>query len=149
MENRYIGHSKTVLALLGAAVVIYSGLTAVFGEKAVTTVHAQSDQFVARRVDQMEQRFYSLESRLSRLEQDSRRIDATPGRTIDTSATELEFLRTQVNGLRTRVGEVECGLLQIDERTLTVAARAARARGQESERCRLNTARPVQLSARP
>lgn len=103
---------------------------------------AQNDMFLSRRIDQVEQRFYSLESRLNRLE--SVRPAVSSPTIADTNNIELQFLRTQLDGLRTRVGELECGVLRLDERT-TVPAR----RMKSSEPCRRDPAAVVQLSARP
>src|SRR5207253_388971 len=99
------------------------------------TVSAQQDLFVARRIDQIEQRLNTLASRVNRFESDSRMSSITP-RPANNNETELRLLQSQVDGFRLRLGEVECGLLRVDERTLTVAAKAARKRGAESEICR-------------
>ena len=141
---------KMILAFAGAAMLIYVSLTALLGERAVPTAYAQQDQFLARRIDQLEQRFISIESRLNRLESDSRRVSLTPSITR-TDDTELNFLRLQVDSFRLRIGEVECGLLRLDERTLTPAARTARSKAgaSDSDKCRVNFGAPVQLSARP
>lgn len=137
-------------AIVGVTVCIYSGGLAIFGERAVPTAYAQQDPFLSRRIDQMEQRFYSIENRLNRIEQDSMRTTITP-RIINNNDTEIQFLRTQVDSLRLRLGETECGLLRIDERTLTPAARLARSKAgaRESDKCRLDIGAPIQLSARP
>src|SRR5882724_9141381 len=65
-------------AVAGLAMLIYNGLTAIFGERAVPTVSAQQDLFVARRIDQIEQRLNTLESRVNRFESDSRMSSITP-----------------------------------------------------------------------
>lgn len=142
---------KTILASAGTAVLIYSGLLAIFGERAVPTVFAQQqDPFLSRRIDGLEQRFYSIESRLNRIEQQSRPVGIAP-RITDTSEAAIQFLRSQLDSMRLRVGEVECGLLRVDERTLTAAARAARNKlgSRDSDKCRVDTGTPIQLSARP
>lgn len=137
------------LALAGASMLVYGGFSGLFGERAVPTVSAQSDQFLSRRVDQIENRFYALESRLNRLETQSRPMIAAP-RVTDNRNTEIEFLRTQVDSLRTRLGEVECGILRLDERTLTPAARTARNRAATSpDPCRRDPAAAIRLSVRP
>jgi hypothetical protein len=141
---------RTVLAVAGLAMLAYSLLAGVFGERATPTASAQSDMYLSRRIDQVEQRFYGIESRLSRLEM-PRPTTVTPPLVSSTNETELEFLRSQVNSLRTRLGEAECALLRLDERTLTAAARAARARvgPRDSDKCRQDLTAPIQLSARP
>ena len=137
---------KMVLAVVGLGAIAYFAMVGIFGER---TVSAQSDILLSRRIDQVEQRFYTLESRMSRIEQEARRPAVTSPTIIDNSAVEIQYLRTQIESLRARLGEVECGLLKIDERTLTAAARAARTRSGDPEPCRRDPNTPVQLSARP
>lgn len=138
---------KLTLAMIGtvAAVSWVAGFLLSGGPAIVS---AQNDPFLSRRIDQIEQRFLMLESRLNRIEQESRRVTIAPG-TSPGNQADADFLRTQIAAFRTRLGEAECGLLRLDERTLTVAARAARRKGQESETCRLNVFAPISLSARP
>ncbi|SRR5258706_1418266 len=140
-----------IFAVSGAAVLLYSGLLTFFGERVVPTAFAQQDLFLSRRIDQIEQRFYTLESRMNRIEQDSRRPSVGEPRITDSNAVEIQFLRTQLDSMRIRLGEAECGLLHIDERTLTPAARQARKKSVSAgtDNCRLDAGSPVQLSARP
>ena len=140
---------KTVLAVVGAAVVVYFGFVGLFGERAVS---AQSgDPFLSRRVDQLEQRFYQLESKIDRVEQESRRPAVASPSITGGNDTEIRLLRSELDGMRLRLGEAECGLLKVDERTLTPAARAARKKALVggTENCRVNAAAAVELSARP
>lgn len=124
-------------------------LYAVFAGRSVPTASAQNDMYLSRRIDQVEQRFYSLESRLNRLETSSSPSIMSP-QVRGTNDVELQFLRTQIDGLRTRVGELECGLLRVDERTLPAASRTARRQlSRNAEPCRQDPARSVELSARP
>lgn len=138
-------------ALLGGGFVVYGGIVTLFGERAVPKALAQSDAYLSRRIDQVEQRFYSIESRLTRLEQQTRPATVTPPMVNSTNETEMQFLRSQVDSLRTRLGETECALLRIDERTLTATARAARTKAgpKESDKCRQDLVAPISLSARP
>jgi hypothetical protein len=122
-----------------------------------TPVSAQTDAMLDRRISQVEQRFYYIESRLNNLESQSRYPGIVPGSTsanqnqISQLRTEVDTLRTQIDSLRSRVGEVECGLLKVDERTLTLAARQSRRQSAagSSEPCRADTSTPIKLSARP
>ena len=140
---------KATLAVVGGAVLTYSGFIVLFGERAVPTAYAQSDAFLSRRIDAIENRFYGLESRLNRLETESRPIGITP-QTTRTDDLEIQFLRSQVDALRTRLGEAECGLLRLDERTLTPASRSTRDKAAvNAEPCRRDTSAVVKLSARP
>ena len=138
---------KSGLALSGFTVLVYAAIPGIFGER---TVSAQQDMMLARRLDQVEQRFFSLESRLSRLESDTRRPAVVPP-ILSNNDTEVQLLRTELDGFRVRLGETECGLLRLDERTLTSQARLARKKSSSSgtENCRLNRDVPVYLSARP
>ncbi len=139
--------------IAGAAVLIYGGFAALFGERAVPTAFAQSDAFLSRRIDQIENRFYGIESRISRLETAPRPSSITSPITQSITSTndiEIQNLRAQVDLLRIRLGEAECGLLKLDERTLTTAARASRAKAALTPQpCRQDAAAPVMLSARP
>jgi hypothetical protein len=137
---------KMILAVVGFGAIVYFAIVGIFGEKSVS---AQTDTLLSRRIDQIEQRFYALESRMSRVEQDGRRPAVTSPTIIDNNAVEIQYLRTQIESLRARLGEVECGLLKVDERTLTAAARAARPRSGNPEPCRRDPTTPVQLSVRP
>jgi hypothetical protein len=133
---------------IGVTIAAYVGFNLI--EMTVPAVLAQSDQFLSRRVDQVEQRFYSIESRISRIEQQQTRPAITPP-IFSSNETEISLLRSQVESLRLRVGEAECALLKLDERTLTSAARQARSRARAAgtDKCRELPAAPVQLSSRP
>lgn len=139
-------------ALLGVAFAIYCVLITLFGGQAIPTAFAQQqDPFLSRRVDQIENRFYSLESRLNRVEQEaSKPRPSTPG-LLNTNDSDVQYLRSQIDSLRLRVGEAECGLLRLDERTLTAVAKQSRVKTgpKESDRCRVDTLAPIHLSARP
>ena len=137
---------KTFLAGVGVVTVLY--VTA--GWLVSRPVEAQSDMYLSRRIDLIEQRFYSLESRLNRVEQDAVTRRSSPGSQIgDTRGQDISLLQNEISGLRLRLGEVECGLLKIDERTLTAARRMAGKTAGTSDRCRQDWGSPVQLSARP
>ena len=144
---------KTFLAIGGAAVVAYWALVGIFGGSSVTTVSAQqTDPFLSRRVDQVEQRIYQLESKIDRVEQEARRPAVTaPTISGGNNDADIRFLRAELESVRTRLGEAECGLLRVDERTLTAAAKAARKKAVVggTENCRLNQGAAIELSARP
>jgi hypothetical protein len=123
----------------------------------ITPVQAQSDIMLERRISQVEQRFYYIESRLNNLESQSRYPSVLPGSNsvnqteLGQLRNEVDTLRTQMESLRSRVGEVECGLIKVDERTLTQAARQGRQRSAQvsNEPCRVDPQTPIRLSARP
>lgn len=147
-ENVKIALLKA-FGIAGAAVMIYSGFAALFGVSGERVAFAQNDAFLSRRIDQIENRFYGIESRLGRLESVSRPSIVSP-QVPGTNDLEIQYLRSQVELLRTRLGETECGVLKLDERTLTSAARAARNKAaQNAAPCRQDAGSPVKLSARP
>jgi len=120
-----------------------------------TPVLAQTDMALQQRINQVEQRFYYIESRLNQLESQSRYAGTLTGSStsnqnqLNQMLSEMDSMRLEIDTLRTRLGEVECGLLKIDERTLSPAARQARRQTSTSEACRAEPALPVKLSARP
>jgi hypothetical protein len=126
---------------------LYNGLSGILGTSAATAVHAQTDPFLSRRVDMLEQRLYSVESKVNQIGFQTRPtvVPSLPS----TTQNDIDLLRTTVDGLRLRLGEVECGLLRLDERTLTAAQRRSNRAGSSSDRCRENYGTPIMLSARP
>jgi len=131
------------IAIAGLGLGIYNALAG----STLSKVSAQvADAYLSRRVDQVEQRFYQLESRLNRLESESMRSTISPVPAHSQNDVELQFLRTQTEGLRSRDGELECGVLRLDERTLPAPRRMA---AKSGEPCRKDPGAIVQLSARP
>ena len=119
------------------------------------TVYAQQNTMLDQRINQIEQRFYYLETRLNRLESDSRYSSTSPSSStsqlqISQMKTELDTMRGLIDSLRTRIGDVECGLLHVDERTLSVQQRQRRrsALGPHDP-CRAEPESPVTLASRP
>jgi hypothetical protein len=152
---RILKLSLFALFLTGASLAGWRWLT-LTGSDLTPTVYAQQDILLERRISQVEQRFYYIESRLNQLETESRFPGAVP-RTSTRNDTELgmlrtymETLRTELETLRGRVGEIECGVIKLDERTLTPSARQLRRQTapDSGEPCRANPGSPVRLSAR-
>jgi hypothetical protein len=138
------------MGIVGVAVLVYGGIAGILGERGERVVSAQQqDPFLSQRISQMEQRFYSIETRLNRLESDSRTATGVRPGVPNNNDVDIQYLRSQVDSLRLRIGETECGLLRIDERTLSAAAKQARKKGTITEVCRVDPGAPVQLSARP
>lgn len=149
INERMFRQAVNAVVMLAAGFVIYNWLLAGFGSRAEQVVSAQqTDPFLSRRIDQVEQRFYGLESRLTRLEQDTRYSASTAPRTTGSSDTDIRLLRAELETMRLRLSETECGLAHLDERTLAPAAKLARKK-PITDFCRQDTAAPVQLSARP
>ena len=115
---------------------------------------SQDVVFLDRRINMLEQRFYSLESRMNRLEQQmSMAQRAVPTPSQPTRDTDIDLLRGESASLKVRVGELECGILRLDERTLSEGAKETRRRSgagaQPKDPCRVNPEAPVKLSVRP
>ena len=125
-----------------------------------TPTMAQDTVVLDRRLNMLEQRFYSMESRMSRLEQQMSMLQRvvpaptptpTPNQTQPMRDPVTDLLRNEVELMKVRVGELECGILRLDERTLSAATKEARRRAgaQPKDPCRLNVEAPVKLSVRP
>jgi len=99
-----------------------------------------------RRISLMEQRFYAVEARLNRIEQQVA-YSRTPPPGPD--AREVESIRSQLPLLERRLAEIDCGLVKLDERTLTPAAREERKSAAASDPCRINPGAPLRLASRP
>jgi hypothetical protein len=98
------------------------------------------------RINQLEQRLYTIETSLRTLEQQSRAGMVT---SRNVTPEDLAALRAELQTLELRLADDECAIAKLDERTLTPAARTARARsGARTEPCRLNADTPVRLPER-
>lgn len=133
-----------------ALLIVAAGISFVLNGKETTKVIAQQDPFLNQRINRIEQQFSSIETRISRIEQQSRFTDITP-RTSLNRDTEINLMRSQIQALQLRIAEIECGLVKVDERTLSTAARQSRRKValNEHDRCRLNPNVPLELSSRP
>jgi hypothetical protein len=136
----------SIFALLTVA----AGISFILTGQGTTTVFAQQDAFLNNRINQIERQFNSIEMRINRLEQQPRLSSVTPQTSLNRDI-EINQMRSQIQALQLRIVEVECSLLRVDERTLTTAARQARRKtiSNETDRCRLNSNVPLQLSAHP
>lgn len=98
------------------------------------------------RINQLEQRLYTMEAGIRMLEQQSRAGSVT-SRTV--RPEDLAALQAEMQSLQLRLADYECAIAKLDERTLTPAARASRLRsGPRTEPCRLNADTPVRLPER-
>ncbi|HWQ32502.1 MAG TPA: hypothetical protein VNQ79_06430 [Blastocatellia bacterium] len=101
-----------------------------------------------RRVSAIEQRIYSLESRLNQVEQQSRMTQrpVQPPPAAAAQSTELRLLRSELEIIASRVRLIECGVVQLDERTTPERVREARKKaGQADSSCRLHPDNPIQF----
>jgi hypothetical protein len=148
--------STFAFALVAAALVGWRWLR-IADTDLTTPVAAQTDVMLERRISQVEQRFYYIESRLNNLESQARYPTVLPGANsanqteLGQLRNEVDTLRGQLDSLRSRVGELECGVIKLDERTLSPAGRSALQRSAQgsSEPCRTDSQTPIRLSARP
>lgn len=98
------------------------------------------------RINQLEQRLYSIDTNLRTLEQQSR-VGGPASRGV--SQQDLNALRSEIQALQVRLAEHECGLAKLDERTLTPAMREARRKSSAwRDPCRANVDTPLQSSRR-
>ena len=98
------------------------------------------------RINQIEQRLYSLDSNVRNLEQQFRLAGSS---SRSTGSEDVTRLRLEVQALQDRLAQHECALAKLDERTLSAAMRAARRKSGPgaNDPCRLNSDTPVQLSS--
>lgn len=118
-------------------------------EKAPTTSEGPQDAvYLDRRISMLETRFNTIESSLRNLEQQALSVQRSAiGQ--PSHDPEISILRSEVEILKARMRELECGIVHIDERTLSVTAREARKKGagQFVDPCRAAPETPVELSA--
>ena len=100
------------------------------------------------RINQLEQRLYTMEASIRNIEQQAR-IANTTSRSGGVTANDLSQLIAQLQTLQVRVIEDECALAKLDERTLTPAMRDARRKsGAAADPCRANAEAPLRLPER-
>ena len=103
-----------------------------------------------RRLSLLEQRFYNVESSISRLQQyiaAQRPSVPPPSAGPSISDREISVMREEIQRLNLRIGEIECGLIKLDERTTPATRKNATAKANDP--CRLTSDAPVRLSTRP
>jgi len=132
-----------LFAMLGVAVRGYRGPSA--GSAGGSS---QDSVFLERRISMLESRLGSIELSIRSLELQAsgsqRSTPTQPGRDPETSV-----LRSDVETLNARMTLLECGLVQLDERTLSASAKEARKRSsQPLDGCRLHPETPIPLTPR-
>lgn len=153
-QQRKLKFTSSLLIVVVSASII-GGIFSAITLKIETPVSAQQDPFLSQRINRMEQQLSSIETRMIRVESASRISPTITPQASETSGAEIRLLRSQIELLQTRLAAVECGLLKLDERTLSPAARDARKKSavsfddRASEHCRLTPNAPLQLLARP
>ncbi len=108
---------------------------------------AQDLMSLERRLSTLEQRLFLIESNITQLQQRVQYAQPQPPAVTATRDPEVERLRLELSLLQSRLGEVECGLLKLDERTLPAAARAQQSKPTDPCRSQPNT--HVRLSSCP
>lgn len=141
-----------LIVMLCAAIGVTASAYRVESPRAsVEATKAQDTVHLERRISLLEQRFYSVETSINRLEQQATLSQRPTVTQPSGREMEINLLRAEMETLRRRLVEIECGLLKLDERTTTTAAREARrkAGAGSTDPCRLYSESPVQLSTRP
>jgi hypothetical protein len=135
---------STVIVLIACAYAARSS----FAWESMTAV--QDVRSLDRRISSLEQQLYSIQTSINRLEQ-SALSQRTPSSQTGVRDQEINLLRGEIQTLQLRVSEIECGLVKLDERTITPAVREARrdAAARIADPCRLNPGTPLRLSTRP
>jgi hypothetical protein len=132
-------------AISMAAGVVLSGSPSAYGGPGT-----QDNVLLNQRLRILEQRLQIIESSINQLQQavNSQRASLPPAAGRD---PEIIGLRSEVETFSRRLIEIECGLVKLDERTSTPAAREERKRLGDTgiDPCRLNAATPLRLSSRP
>lgn len=139
--------SALIISIITLLLFIFGSYRGATLPPANSTAEAQDLTNIERRISLLEQRFYSVETSINRLEQQTR---LSPNNASSTDRTiEINLLRSEIETLQRRLAEAECGLLKLDERTLSPAAREARRRAATTDPCRLSADSPIKLSTRP
>ena len=139
-----------VCALVAIVAAGYSGKSVVRTGGVATVTASQDVTSLGSRISRLEQIVYSLESNINRLDQQSRLSSSRPA-SAGVRDPEVGLLRDEVESLQRRLVEIECGLVKIDERTLTGAARDGRREStvKRVDPCRLDAQSPLRLSTHP
>ena len=136
-----------VISVLAICVVAATALE-VHRERPAPAVNAETQDpvYLGQRISMLEQRLNSIESNIRTLEQQINSQRLTPSQ--PTSNPESALLRSELEILRSLVRELQCGVVHLDERTLSTAAKDARRRTgtQSTDPCRLNPETPVQFT---
>ena len=111
--------------------------------------NAQDVRSLDRRISLIELRLNSIESSVNRLQQ-SALSQRAPVSQPNVRDEEINPIREDIHSLQLRLGEIECGLLKLDERTTnSVPDNRKSAPAKTVDPCRLNPFTPLRLSTRP
>jgi hypothetical protein len=113
------------------------------GKNSSASIEPQDPASLDRRLSMLEQRLYTIESNINRLQQYVT-TQRPPVTAPSTSDRDVIALREEIQRLSLRLGEVECGVLKLDERT----ARTPKS-SKPADPCRQNPDAPLRLPTRP
>jgi hypothetical protein len=134
--------------ILGSAISILLPARGAWTAGRTNTPTGQDTMYLDRRISSLEQRLNSLESSVRNLEQQAM-ISQRPAQSQAIRDPEVTLLRGEVEILKGKIRVLECGLMHLDERTLSAAAKASRGSTVDSkDPCRLNPETPLQLLSR-
>lgn len=142
---RKIAIVLSILVLSGAASIAVEGnRTGLTGPSSAP----QDPMYLDRRISLLEQRFNILESNVSRLQQQAMSIERTPAQPA--RDPNVDLLRAELEILKSRLKEIECGVVRLDERTLSPASRESMKRtgSQGKDPCRQFPEVPIEFSPR-
>lgn len=148
--SRFSDPRWRVLFFMGVAALVF--VTAFKISSARNDYNPTPAQDVIRletRINQLEQRLYTMDASIRNIEQQAR-IAGAASRGGSVSADEFARLIAQLQALQVRVMEDECALAKLDERTLSAAQRDARRKSGAavSDPCRNNFEAPLRLPER-
>ena len=136
------------VASLVAALVVLTVLKTSAPRSDNDPIAAQDVIRLETRINQLEQRLYTMDASIRSIEQQSR-IAAAASRGGGVSADEFSRLVAHLQALQVRVMEDECALAKLDERTLSAVQRDARRKsGAPIDPCRNSYEAPLRLSER-
>jgi hypothetical protein len=137
--------NKSITPILAAIVL---SLAFVADGRVARSSSGQDTFSLDRRISSLEQRLYSIENNISRLQLQS----ASPSLSTSTRRdAEVDELRRSVDALQLQVNQLRCGVVHLDERTLSQTGRGSGRQppGNRNDPCRLNPSTPVDLAGAP
>ena len=140
MRDKNLGWRLALLLTAGFALTTAFTISSIAGGP----VAPQDAVRLENRINQLEQRLYTMENSIRNLDQQTR---AGSLNSRNVSAEDVALLRAEVQRLSLRLIQDECGLAKLDERTLSRQVRDAR-RGSGSignDPCRQQVDTPLRL----
>jgi hypothetical protein len=151
MKNKFnAGWRWVFILIVGAGIGLAAKGYSVHSANTPVPPVAQDLMNLNQRVNSLEQRLVMIESSVRRVEQQQMAGSRATMPAAPARDPEVERLRSQVETLTLRIRELECGIVKLDERTLSATMKEARRRvgGETKDPCRLDANAPVTLSMR-